>query len=421
LRAFRFILSIIIVLVAAQAFQMRLLFVLVYALAGVLVFAFIWAKLSLRWLEITRESGTGTATVGDYYVEEIRLRNRSPLPKLWLEVEDRSDLPGHHLNCVQTVRPLGTVSWRARTMCMLRGRYRLGPLTVTAGDPFGLFRVRREFPLSRPLTVYPPAFELKQFETLSGALPGGSPVNKTSYNTTPDFSGLREYRPGDSLNRIHWPSSARQNRLVVKEFEHDPIINVQIFLDMHEASHWLVNRNNGAAGSAIPASSGLRSPDSTEEYAVAAAATLSRHYLENHRSVGLISWGQHHEILPPDRGERQFKKIMEALAVIRAQGQSDFGQLIAAEVTRTRSSDTMILITSSPDEKWAGLLAALARRGTRMAVVLVEPATFGAPVDNSMLAVGTLAAMNVPVYLLKRGDDITHALDSELARLASRF
>jgi uncharacterized protein (DUF58 family) len=135
----------------------------------------------------------------------------------------------------------------------------------------------------------------------------------------------------------------------------------------------------------------------------------------------MISWGQDHEIVSPDRGERQFMKILETLAIIRAVGKTDFGQLIAAETTRLRSSDTLILITATVEEGWLSILPHLLRRGIKMAVVLIEPRTFGAAVDNSLLAVGSLTAMNVPVYLIKRGDDISQALDSEMARLTARM
>ena len=136
--------------------------------------------------------------------------------------------------------------------------------------------------------------------------------------------------------------------------------------------------------------------------------------------MGLIAWGQHHEIVSPDRGERQLGKIMDALAVIRAQGTTDFGQLIASELARLGSSDTVILITASTEESWSAILPVLLRKHVKAAVVLVEPGTFGGPDASPLLVVGSLAAMNIPVYLIKRGDDLTHALDSQLARLASQ-
>jgi uncharacterized protein (DUF58 family) len=422
MKPLRFGIAVVLILLVAQVIQIRLLMVLGYALLGLLIFSFVWARLSLRWLEVSRRGVTERAQVGEIYEEIITIRNRSFLPKLWLEIQDGSDLPGHRVNCVQSAGPFATIKWRSRTTCTLRGRFRLGPMTITAGDPFGIFRFKREFSETRHLTVYPAAFDINSFEALSGLLQGGKHIRRPTHHTTPDINGLRDYRPGDGLNRIHWPSTARFNKLIVKEFEFDPSVDVEIFLDMDSLPHWVINHSAGiGAKGAMPAASGIRSVDSTEEYAVTAAATLCRHYIEARRSVGLVAWGQHKEIISPDRGERQLMKLMEALAVIRAQGKSNFGQVIAAEIARLRNTDTVILITPSVDERWLTVLPLLVRKNIKVAVVLVEPRTFGAPVENSMITVGTLSAMNTPVYLIKRGDDIGQSLDSELARLTAKM
>lgn len=422
LKIYRFGLILFVLAVFAQVFRIRLLFVLDYILLGVLVFSLVWAKLSLRWVDIQRQGNGDRASVGDYYEEVMTLQNRTFLPKLWLEVRDLSELPGHRLNFVQSLKPFGQVRWRAKTFCTLRGRYRLGPVSLTAGDPFGLFRFKREFQFKQYITVYPPTFEINRFEAMAGVLPGGNIANRPTPHTTPNITGLREYRPGDGLNRIHWASTARQRKLIVKEFDFDPTIDVQIFLDLNVANHWVISHNQqDNAIQAFPASSGHRSNDSTEEYAIAAAATLSRYFLKIGRSVGLIAWGQHHELVAPDRGERQQVKLMEALAVLRAQGQTDFGQLIASEMSRLGSNDTVILITSSTDEGWVATLPLLLRKHIKVAVVMIEPSTFGGPAASPLLVVGSLAPMNVPIYLIKRGDDLAQALDSELARLAAQM
>ncbi len=417
----RFVLILILIAFLAEAFRIRLLFILDYALIALMIFSFVWAKLSLRFLEVTRRGNGERSQVGDTYEELITLRNTGILPKLWLEIRDESELPNHRVNCVQNLMPLGSVQWRARTVCLLRGKFRLGPMTVYAGDPFGLFRFKRRFEASHSLTVYPAAFDIARFESLTGSLPGGNTASQPTLHATPNINGLRDYRPGDGLNRIHWASSARQRKLIVKEFDFDPLMDVEIFLDMNADNHWVLNHQGGqGVASALPASSGVRSLDSTEEYAVTAAATLSKHFLNAGRTVGMIAWGQHHEIVAPDRGERQLMKILEALAVIRAQGTTDFGQLISSEVPRLNTSDTVIIITPATNERWVAVLPLLLRKRVKVSVALIEPATFGAS-ESSLLVVSALAAMNIQTHLLKRGDDLSQALDSEMARLASHL
>ena len=105
---------------------------------------------------------------------------------------------------------------------------------------------------------------------------------------------------GDSLSRIHWRSSARYNKLMVKEFDLDPAIDAWIFLDLHAA---------------VQAGEGEHS---TEEYGVTIAATIAHYLLRQDLSVGMVVNGERQEFLALDRGDRQIQHILEMLAVIRA-------------------------------------------------------------------------------------------------------
>ena len=60
---------------------------------------------------------------------------------------------------------------------------------------------------------------------------GGNSLRKPSLETTPHAAGIREYYPGDPLNRIHWLSSLKRNQIMVKEFDQDPQASVWKYLD----------------------------------------------------------------------------------------------------------------------------------------------------------------------------------------------
>jgi hypothetical protein len=68
-----------------------------------------------------------------------------------------------------------------------------------------------------------------------------------------------------------------------------------------------------------------------------------------------------------------------------------------------------VVVTPSNDEGWVRALAEIAGRRVRASAVLIEPETFG-PAPSSLLAVSGLVAANVPVHLVKYGDDIAAAL-----------
>jgi uncharacterized protein (DUF58 family) len=309
---------------------------------------------------------------------------------VWLELHDSSDFPGHHLDGVLSLGPVGHKVWELRSVCTRRGRFSLGPVWVTSGDPFGIFRVSRKLTDGTTVVVYPRAVPLPRFGRVPGELPGGSLQGVRVQFSTPNVSSVREYRPGDAVNRIHWPTTARTTRLMVREFELDPTADVWIVLDLNADVH---------------AGSGLAS---TEEYAVTAAASLARHLLDQGRAVGLVSQTT---TLPADRGPRQAERILEVLALVRASTHLTLAAMLLAETSRFARSSTLIVVTPSTAEAWARFCQALGSRGVHTSAVLVEAATFG-QAPSPLLLVSSLVAAHIPTYLVKRGDPLERALSA---------
>jgi uncharacterized protein (DUF58 family) len=216
-------------------------------------------------------------------------------------------------------------------------------------------------------------------------------------------AGIRDYTPSDSFNRIAWTTTARLGRLMVKEFDLDPTADVWVILDMEAAVH--LPPQAGVA----PSDDSEPWRDSTEEFSVVVAASLAQHFLTQKRAVGLVTAGQHTEVLAAERGARQSVKLLEALAVIRAAGGLGLGELLLAESGRFGRHGTLVIITPSTDDDWVPALHTLLRGGLRAGVVMVEAATFGGAA-SPLLVVGHLATLRVPTLLLKRTDDLRLAL-----------
>src|SRR4029453_19147771 len=113
----------------------------------------------------------------------------------------------------------------------------------------------------------PPGFLLPR-----AGVAGGEDVKSRTYHVTPNVSTIREYQPGDSFNRIHWRSTARQNQLMVKEFELDPPAEVYVVLDMQERVQQILAPARSGRGPR-PLSE-QRIAESTEEYGVQTAASI---------------------------------------------------------------------------------------------------------------------------------------------------
>jgi len=357
-----------------------------YVLGGLAPICYVWARVHIGALDVSVERPTDRLQVGQHAEARVRLKSRSMWTKLWLELEDETDMPGPPTRTVMTIPARSVRNWKVSMRCGRRGVYTAGPVKVTTGDPFGLFRFSRRFGEKQPLIVLPQAEELPYFWAPAAQLPGEGFIRRPTHYVTPNASGVREYHPGDSYNRIHWKSTARLGRLMVKTFEMDPTSSIWVVLDMHAG----VQRGAG--------------DESTEEYGVRIATSIAYKYLQANRMLGLMAHGNETLLLEPARGGHQYGRILEALATVRATGDRPVAQLLQEEARQFGRHTTLILITSSPEEEWVLSLEHLARQGTRTAVVLLEPHSFGGPATP--LPLDSLLASNVITYVMRARSDI---------------
>lgn len=400
----------ILALTGALATGQRLFFNITYLLTAVIVVSYFWSRANVTRIQIIRQTASHRSQVSEVAEERFLVRNTSALPKLWVEVRDHSDLPDHHASWV--VNALGghrTRGWSVRTICRQRGRFTLGPITLISSDPFGLFEHRKELPTTSSIVVYPLTVDLVHFYLPTGELPGGGAMRQRTHYVTTNVSGVRDYFPGDGFNRIHWPSTARTGRLIVKEFELDPTADVWLFLDMQSAvqADRMWEEQDAEVPPLWPSRPALA--PSTEEYTVTIAASLAKHFLARNRAVGVIAYSQKREVLVPDRGERQLTKIMEMLAVIRAIGTIPIAQIIAAEGKSLGRNTSVVVITPSDDIKWVDSLRDLRRRGIRGIGIVPDASSFGGQTKPDTVF-AALRQNGIHAYRIREGDSLAAAL-----------
>ncbi len=408
-------------LAAALVSGKQVFFNLAYAWAGFLLLCFAWSRTALAGVSLERPVRGSRTQVGRVLEERLSLGNRSRFPKVWVEVEDRSDLLGHRAsNVIMGLGARNDRVWTVRTMCLQRGGFRLGPATLRSGDPFGLFPVRRQAPDTEQVVVIPMTARLSRFALPAGHRPGGEALRHRTHQVTPSAAGVRDYAPGDALNRIHWPSTARRLRLIVKEFELDPKADIWILVD---ASRFIHAGSSVIPDAEIPhwtSQRVVRLPDSTEEYAVAAAASIAVHLGEQGRAVGLVSYGAMRTAIQPDRGRKQLVRILESLSVLRADGSLSMEEVLKIEARQVPRGASVVLITPAAG---ASLLAATqqaARRGLLPILVLIDGQSFGGHPGTDGLA-GAAQRAGITVRVIRRGDDIGEALSRlQLQRPAAR-
>ena len=191
------------------------LFNLVYLIACLLVLSLLWTRLSLRGVALRRSTRSRRSQVGAHLPRIIQHSQAGILPKLWLEVVDHSTLPGHQASQVVPSLIGGReYSWDVETVCQARGEYQLGPMTVISSDPLWFFRSPRRIGAVERLVVYPLTVDVKQMSLPVGYLSGGDAQRRLTHQITTNASSIRDYVPGDTMNRIHWRSTARAGSLM---------------------------------------------------------------------------------------------------------------------------------------------------------------------------------------------------------------
>src|SRR5947207_7963051 len=274
----------VILLVAAFSTGLPFLFYPLYLAVLVVGGSYILTRLGLTDLEAGYAVSQLHGRVGDSLRVTYTLRNAGQLPKLWLEVHNPTNLPSGLSGRALSLGPRGERSWIVKTPLTRRGHFRIEPLQIRTGDPFGLFEASAAVGQGLSLVVYPRIERLPLWRLPAANIEGSHAAPERTLQTTPLATTVRPYAPGDSFNRIHWKSTARHGDIQVKEFDLEQTSDVWIFLDLDRRAHAGVG------------------DESTLEVGVRAAASIADRALVENRAVGMTTSGHHLGVLHADRG-----------------------------------------------------------------------------------------------------------------------
>lgn len=200
------------------------------------------AALGVWWrrpdVRVGRRPASRRAHAGSRLRVDLEVRNlgRSRTPVLMLEDRLPVELGRAARAVLSGVEPRARQRVSYEVRCARRGRFAIGPLTVGVRDPFGLAERRLEFPEEHPLIVYPEVEDLRSQATGSSAGGTGERAARRMVHAGDEFYTLRAYQTGDDLRRIHWPSTARTGRLMIRQQERGRRASATILLDTRAPS-----------------------------------------------------------------------------------------------------------------------------------------------------------------------------------------
>jgi uncharacterized protein (DUF58 family) len=395
IRKLQLFIAVAVLVIAAFSTALPFLFYLLYLAILVIGGSYVLVRLGLTDLEAGYAVSQLHGHVGDKLRVTYTLRNASRIAKLWLEIHNPTTLPGGLPGRAITLAGRSERSWLIRIPLARRGHFRIEPLHIRTGDPFGFFEASATVGQGVSVVVYPRIEPLPRWRLPAAAIEGSQVSPVRTLQTTPLATTVRPYAPGDSMNRIHWKSTARHGEIQVKEFDLEQTADAWIVLDLQRG----IQTGRG--------------DDSTVEAAVRAAASIADKALQENRSVGMTVNVGRTAFLPPDRGSRQHLKIMQLLASVEADGSAPLVETLIATVGRLRRGMTAVIITPSLDPSWVRPLAALRTRGVACAVLTLDAAAFdrfARPAPTFRVEDGPPPPAEVDEETAKRARALRHAI-----------
>ncbi len=361
IRRLQFLVVAVVLLVAAFSTGLGFLFYVVYLGLLAIGGSYVLTRFGLADLEAGYRVDHRQGHVGDDLRSTYSISNASGFPKPWLEVYNPTDLPVPLPGRALSLRSWAQRSWIAIVPLTRRGTFRIEPMVVRTGDPFGFFEAAAAVGRPTVVTVFPRVLALPRWRLPNAFLEGTHSAPERTLQTTPLATTVRPYAPGDSFNRIHWRTTARLGEIQVKEFDLEQTADLWIFVDLEAR----VQAGEGDI--------------STVEEAMRVAASIAHDAIMENRAVGLTTSGHRLVSIPADRGPRQRQKIMQLLAAVDGDGRTPLAEVLLHGLPKIRRGMTAVIVTASRERGWVRTLTSLRARGVAAAVVALDGASYENP------------------------------------------
>jgi uncharacterized protein (DUF58 family) len=353
--------------------------------------ALAWVRVSARRPEVGRRWTHGQLVEGDDVAVELLLTRDSTAPLPSAVARERIGRLGEReVELRGRGRGMSAGSYLLREVP--RGRHRFEPVGLAIADPFGLAEARLAVEEEQALVVYPRLVELERPFFDGGAGPNDGRRLLLRRPVGFELHSVRDYQQGESLRRVHWPSTARRGQLMVKELEDSPRDEVAVLLD-----------GDATAVAGSP-------PDSSFDAAVRAAGSILLAQVRSGRRCVLVLNTATRESQRVTAEGPEWDRALDLLAAAEPDASSPVAALLGSGVGPAARSLELVVVTSriEPGLVTRLLERALSRRP--VAVVHVEASSFAGRPHRPEAGLLRLQAAGVPVAVVRRGEDLADAL-----------
>lgn len=250
---------------------------------------------------------------GEFFSVKLFFSNRSFFPILNIAVSDflECDIKEKYRRFFfNWVRPNSTVTLDYGCICELRGFYTLGPVVVRFYDLLGFFYIEKDCEMKDMVYVYPKTFSIKKMVELTrGNLPWFGLGTRVLNSDDSEFFGIREYQEGDSIKQIHWFSTAKNNELMVREYQPHSFYQIALLFVLTKEENFGVGKEKVC------------------EYIIKIVASLSKYFIERNICVEILSHTGKINHFPSNKGLHYLDEILKFCAMIKMESRITLSEL----------------------------------------------------------------------------------------------
>lgn len=388
-----------IALVAALATGSRVLGVVGvgFLIAGAVTWA--WAWFADSPVAVTTTVTPTPAVEGDRVRVALDVRRTSGTPVGSLTVRVSADRLGER---TFRLRPRGRRADGEVDLGRLpRGVYTFSETKVVLGDLLGLVTVTPTL-VCEPATVVvrPRLTELDGLFSDAGRAAGDGRRILLRRQAGFDFHSVRQYEQGESLRRVHWPSSARRGQLMVKELEDTAHDGVVVILDCD------------------PRCSVGRAPDSSFDAAVRVAGSLVQAHATHGRLATLVSTGRSRAVVPVRSAAGDLDGAIGHLAAAEPDALDGLARFLGGDHAWLTSGELGVVTATTDPACFAQILTLATRR--LVSVVWIDAASFAGRPTRAEPGLLRLAAHGIPTATVRCDDDLGAVLSARALQAVAR-
>jgi len=272
--------------------------------------------------------------------------------------------------------------------CKYRGEYEIGISDIFIEDFVGIIRLKYKISETKKIIVYPKIEHLSKFDILTSNNSYSKNTSQSMFEDASNLKDLRDYSYGDSFKKIHWKLTARNSKLMVKNFQSTTDMNVNILLDL---------RCNGFS---------RENNIIIEDKLIEAAISVIHYYLSKSSAVSFMYFNEELEVINAS-DQNDFEFIYKTLSCLDFKQHVPLAEIVKLQCENINLSTDLIVFTSILDIELYNEIYNAQMSNHHICLVYVSPKSLTHEKDGIVDDIlDNLPEIGVKAYTINPDDDI---------------